>query len=58
MALGDTVCFHATIGGDATSCGHVVTAIELRGGTWVAWITGVRGCVAVEALSGQEVPIA
>jgi hypothetical protein len=51
---GDEVNYHSIIGGDVTSTGHKVKAIDMApnnfGGN-VAWITGKSGCVAIEALS-------
>lgn len=51
---GESVNYHSLIGGEVTSSGHVITDIEEEPnnyGSAVAWITGKRGCVAVEALS-------
>lgn len=52
--IGDTVNFHALVGGPATSAGHIITNIHLAPndfGVDVAWITNKSGCVALAALS-------
>ncbi len=51
---GDTVNFHAIIGGPITSTDHEIMSIVRvpnNFGCDVAWITGHSGCVALDALS-------
>lgn len=51
---GDKVNYHELIGGPVTSTGHEITDIEMKPnnfGSDVAWVTGKRGCVALDALT-------
>jgi hypothetical protein len=45
--------YHSVIGGPVTKPGlTVVSDPQLLGGhTWVVWLDGVRGCVAIEAIT-------
>ena len=49
--VGDRVYYHSIIGGEITSKGHEVESFGFIGGTRVAWITNMSGCVDVEALT-------
>jgi hypothetical protein len=49
---GDLVNYHAIIGGDVSSMGHRVESVfPTASGHMVAFISGKRGHVAIEALS-------
>jgi hypothetical protein len=51
-AAGDLVNYHAIIGGDVSSMGHRVESVfPAASGHMVAFISGKRGHVAIEALS-------
>lgn len=57
IKTGDTVNYHAVIGGEVTSTDHTVKSIELAPDNYgedVAWITNKSGCVALAALSLAE----
>lgn len=62
--VGDVVDYHSIIGGEITSTGHTVRAVQMsEAGYPVAWITGKSGYVACDALTPTirkqktEVPI-
>jgi len=49
---GDHLNYHAIIGGDVSSMGHRVESVFMAAsGHMIAFITGKRGHVAIEALS-------
>jgi hypothetical protein len=57
--VGDTVNYHSIIGGPVTSTGHTIRLICMEPndfGCNVAWVTGISGCVAIEALSNEQKP--
>lgn len=53
LKVGDVVDYHAMIGGPVTQAGMVVRAGPqlLMGHTWVVWLHGKAGCVAVDAVT-------
>lgn len=51
-SVGDHVDYHSIIGGPVTQHDLVVrSGPQLMGRSWVVWLTGKAGCVAVEACS-------
>jgi hypothetical protein len=59
FSVGDKVSYHPIVGGAAESHGHEITHIELQPNNFgrdVAWVTGKRGCVALDALSNDRCP--
>lgn len=59
LQVGDTVNYHAIIGGPVSSTDHVIEDIERAPNNYgcdVAWVTGKRGCVAMRALSVKQRP--
>ena len=56
LTIGDIVNYHSIIGGEITTRGHTITAIEYSPNNYgcdVAWIKGKSGCVALRSLSGE-----
>ena len=50
--IGELVNYHSVIGGEATEFNMEVWAgPQLMCGSWVVWLKGKSGCVAVEALT-------
>lgn len=55
VAVGARVDYHSIIGGPITQRDLVVRAgPQWMGGSWVVWLTGKAGCVAVEACTPVE----
>ena len=57
LDIGDIVNYHSIIGGEITSKGHKIKAIQYAPNNYdcdVAWITGKSGCVACRALSKEK----
>lgn len=57
IKTGDMVDVHSTIGGLAISKHHIVKTISRQPNNFgydVAWITGMTGCVAIEALTPSK----
>jgi len=59
IEINDVVNYHSMIGGEVTSTGHTVTAIQYAPNNYgcdVAWITNHSGCVSLNALSNKDNP--
>lgn len=57
LVVGDTVNYHSVIGAPVTSTGHIIKVIMPTPNSYgrkVAWVTGISGCVAYDALSAGE----
>lgn len=58
--IGDTINYHAIIGGEITSKNHKIIGIKYMPNNFgcdVAWITEKSGCVCLDALSNEENPM-
>jgi hypothetical protein len=55
MKPGDTVNYHATIGGPVSSRGHTIEQVDtLVSGLKLIWISGKKMCVSAFQISSKD----